>query len=499
MNPSIPASEVVNVVPGVVSAGGNGLDLSGLFLTSSTRIPLGAVLKFSGSNLPGDVATYFGTGSPEALRAATYVASFDGSDIKPGALLFTQYNTAPVAGYVRGGAGLTLAQVQAITTGTLTITADGTSKTSSALNLSAATSFSNAASLILAAFTSPGFTITWDSIAQAFVVTSATTDASSTIAVTTGSVATTLLLTAATGAVTSPGAVAATPATFMNTVLTQTQDFASFAAITELSNNDALALAGWNSAQGNRFAFINWDTDANNTVNGSTSTFAYLLSQTTYSGTSVVYAPVNGADAAAFMMGYGASLDFSLANGRADICDRTQTGLAADVTSQAAYDVLMAAKVNCIAAFGTANAQFIFFRRGFVSGPFLWLDSYFNQIWLNNALQLAGMNLLSQVKNIPYTARGDAIINEGLGGPIADAVNFGAIQPGVALSTSQITQINNSAGKNIASLIQNRGWYLQIVAATAPDRAARNPRQVKLWYADGQSVQGLNINSLEVQ
>ena len=44
--------------------------------------------------------------------------------------------------------GLGLAQLQAIAAGTLTVTVDGVAHTSSSINLSAATSFSNAAEML---------------------------------------------------------------------------------------------------------------------------------------------------------------------------------------------------------------------------------------------------------------------------------------------------------------------------------------------------------------
>jgi hypothetical protein len=44
---AIPASQIVNVIPSVVSAGGNALQLSGLFLTPSPRVPIGQVPSFA--------------------------------------------------------------------------------------------------------------------------------------------------------------------------------------------------------------------------------------------------------------------------------------------------------------------------------------------------------------------------------------------------------------------------------------------------------------------
>ncbi|WP_408872054.1 DUF3383 family protein [Gluconobacter sp. DsW_056] len=53
----------------------------------------------------------------------------------------------------------------------------------------------------------------------------------------------------------------------------------------------------------------------------------------------------------------------------------------------------------------------------------------------------------------------------------------------------------------IASTLQTRGWYFQPNASTAPaaDRVARTSPPCKFWYTDGQSVQSINLASVEVQ
>src|SRR5438876_552648 len=97
---TIPASDLVAVSPSVLGAGGSALDVIGLLLTTSSRVPIGAARRFSGRSA---VADYFGASSPEAAIAATYFAGFDGSSKKPAAMLAAQYNQAAVAAFLRGG------------------------------------------------------------------------------------------------------------------------------------------------------------------------------------------------------------------------------------------------------------------------------------------------------------------------------------------------------------------------------------------------------------
>jgi len=150
MTAAIPASALVNIIPGVISPGGNALQLSGLFLTQNPRIPIGTVPSYPSATA---VSTAFGPSSTEAAAAAIYFNGYNGSTARPGALLFAQYPTVAVAPYLRGGslASMTLSQLQAVT-GSLNVTVNGVVRTAASVVLSSATSFSNAAALIQAAF-----------------------------------------------------------------------------------------------------------------------------------------------------------------------------------------------------------------------------------------------------------------------------------------------------------------------------------------------------------
>src|SRR5579885_1921415 len=145
VKPAIPASQIVSVVPSVLPAGGAALDLIGLILTQNTRVPIGEVLDFPSAQA---VSSFFGATAQESALASIYFLGFDGSSVKPGQLLFSQYNIAPVSAWLRGGniSALSLSALQAIS-GTLSITIDGILKSGS-INLSAATSFSSAAQII---------------------------------------------------------------------------------------------------------------------------------------------------------------------------------------------------------------------------------------------------------------------------------------------------------------------------------------------------------------
>jgi hypothetical protein len=193
-----------------------------------------------------------------------------------------------------------------------------------------------------------------------------------------------------------------------------------------------------------------------------------------------------------------ASLDFGATNGRATAAFKRQSGVAADVTDAAIAANLIANGYNFHGTYATANDAFTWFYPGQITGPFAWVDSYVDQIWLNNSFQLALMSLLATMKSIPYNAAGYAAIRAACLDPIIAALNFGAIRTGVPLSNAQAVEVNTAAGMKIDGTLSTRGWFLQVRDATAQVRAARGSPPCNFFYTDGQSVQRINLASVEV-
>lgn len=564
---TIPASAIVAVNPGVIGAGGTAISTVGLLLSSSTRVPIGAVQSFPSA---AAVSAYFGAGATETTQATIYFNGYDNSTVKPSALLITQYPTAAIGvnAYLRGGniSGLTLAQLQALT-GTLSVIVNGQTFTSGTINLSGAASFSAAATTIQTALagkdavvtgsittttltvtavssgtlyvgqvisgsgvtvgttitalgTGTGGTgtytvsvsqsassttitagatlVTYDSQSGAFVVTGGTPGVNGTITYATGTIAAGLLLTAATGAVTSQGAAQATPVAFMNALVATTQNFVTFKTTFEPVTADKVAFASWASAQNNRYLYVMPDTDITVTTVNNTSSAGYQIKAASYSGTAMIYEP-SALGTGPFVMGAVASIDFSRQDGRLNLAFCQQAGLGVGVTSQTIAAQLLLNGYNFYGQYGTASQQFSFLYNGSVTGSFLWIDSYVNQIWLNSGLQGALMNLLVSSPSIPFNAAGAALIEAACADPISAALNFGAIRANVPLSAIQAAEVNAAAGLAIDQQLSTRGWYLQVLVPPAAVRVARGPWAVTLWYMDGQSVNSITVSSQEVQ
>ena len=576
---TIPASQIVSVLPSVLGAGGSALDLNGLVLTESTQPPIGSVLSFPTALA---VASYFGASSKEATIASRYFAGFAGATATPGAILFAQYPGSAVAAYLRSAsvASLSLSQLQALS-GSLTVVFDGYSRTGAAINLAAASSFSSAASLIqtglngalstLATFvgsiagstmtvtgtTSGGpiaagqtvaqgtvvaastivvsqlsgttggtgtyqvsgsqttasgtlmtqptpVSVLYDSVSGGLVITSGLTGTLSTSAYATGSLSASLSLTQVSGAVLSQGAAAATPTPFMNSIVNQNQNWALFMTAFNPdsavgTNTNKLLFAAWTSAQSDRYAYVPWDTDPTPMLSTSApSSLGAQIVAAAYAGIFPVWEAVNSY-LAAFVLGIAASIDFSAPNGRTDFDFRSQAGIVPGVTDSTTAANLEANGYNFYGAYATANQGFEFLTPGSVSGPFQWMDSFVNQVWLNAQFQLALMELITTIGSIPYNQAGYTTIENALATPIQAGLAFGAFRAGVALSSSQILEVNSAAGANVAPTLQQQGWYLQVLDPGPTVRAARGSPIVNFWYTDGQDVQRISMASIAVQ
>lgn len=339
-------------------------------------------------------------------------------------------------------------------------------------------------------------TVTYDSQRHAFVITSPTTGASSTIGFSAGTLAAGIYLTSATGAVLSQGAIAATPAGVMNAVVALTQNWALFTTVWEPLLADKLLFADWVTARNQRYAYIAWDSDITPTQSeNAAGSFGRLTMD--YEGVCPVWGPANKA---AFICGTAAAINFNEAQGRITFAYKSQGGLTADVTDATVAQNLLSNGYNFYGDYATANDQFQFLQNGQISGTWNWLDSYINQIKLNSDLQLAFMDLLSSVKSIPYNQRGYNLLNATAADPINSALNFGSIQPGVELSARQIAEIDTAAGQSgVGRTVAQVGYFLQILPATASIRVTRGSPPMKLWYADGGSIQKIELASIDVQ
>lgn len=497
--PTIPISQVVDIVPGVVGTGGNPLSLNAVAISDyTTMVPTSQLLEFPDAD---SVGNYFGPSSTEKTIADKYFAGYDNSFKKPGTLYFAGYAKAATSAWLRGTtlAGMTLDKLKAVT-GLLSVSIDGTVKSAANVTLATVTSFTDAGAKLTTQLNLTGLAIvTWDTLSSCFVITSGTTGASSTISLATGAAATALGLDAG---VRTDGVVPDTTATAMARIKQRGNNWVTFFTtfLPALDADRSAFMKGfgdWAAAQNDEYLYIAWDNANGYKTFNNAAVFGSIVNANKIGGTYVVYGEAIHAAASA---GYVASIDFQATNGRATAAFKSQEGLPTTVNTLSVADAVLSNGATYYGAYGArgGNLDNCFYNGQMPGSKFKWVDTYVNQIYLNSRLQLGLWYGLRSVGYASYGPPGETLIRAWCADPIAEALNNGTIQTGIALSASQKATIAQQAGLDISDQIYGQGYYLQILPATAQIRGQRKSPPCKLWYADGGSIQAISLASIAI-
>ncbi|RBM07758.1 DUF3383 domain-containing protein [Novacetimonas cocois] len=466
----IPVSSIVRVTPGVLAAGGGVAFLNGLILSRNAALPASGVTTFTSA---ADVAALCGETSVEYQMAQVYFTGFTNATQTPATLLMA---ACPV-----------FADAASTAIATATLSAGGAVQ--SVALVSGGGGYDAAPSVTISGGGGTGAVATAtveDGVVSAITVTQGGSGYTSAPTVT--------LSAPATGGVT--GGV--TPGAAMDAVVAASTGWTGFTTAFEPGLSDKQALAQWTAAQGNRFWYVPWDTDPQATVSGTTEAFGAWLAAQSIAGVTAIYAdPL----VSALALGWMASLDFSATSGRHTLKFRQNTLVTPGVQDAVTAATLAANGYSYYGGYAGGGTDFQFLSDGAVSGPFAWADSYIGQVWLNGSFQAALVNLLLNTGQIPYNSDGDVLIAAGVQDTINQALSFGLIRAGVALTAAQQQQVNNAAGRTISDTLATRGWYFLPGASTAAAdvRASRASPPCQFWYTDGGAVQSISLSSLEVQ
>ena len=483
---TIPASQLVDITPRVIGGGLSGLAFVGTLLSKNTSLPTATAVPFYSQAAVGD---YFGTSSTEYALAGNYFLADSNSSRKPNVLWFYRKVDAACAAFLRGSSPASLDTLKTITSGSFTITVNGTEISVSSLNLSAQTSYSGVASAIQTKLASglASTTCTWDSNFKAFVITSPTTGATSTITFASGDSASLLGLDS--GAL-SQGAAITSLTDTMTGVVNSNSNFWSFMPVWNETDSEALELAQWCNNQGVRFMYALVDqSNAGLTPNNSACLAAQVAD---FYGVCSLY---NTKALGAMALGVGASIDPAQLNGRKTWAYKQQNGLGYTVNDETSAEVLLANGYNFYGNYATASNQFKLFQNGKISGNAKWIDTYYGQVFIRDGLQNAWINALMMNNTVPYNQAGYGVLRAAAMDTINTAVNAGFIRQGVSLSESQKATVQQEAGLDISGALETQGWYLQILDPTTQVRAERGTPVVNFWYMDGGSVQRIQGTS----
>lgn len=493
---TIPLSVDFNITPNVVTPAGSAVDANGLMLTDNELVPVGSVVSYFSA---ADVSALMGSTSKEFLAAQQYFNGYENSSVIPGELLMYRVITADVAGYLLSGnlKGVALATLKAIPAGTITLTVDGVSTTSSSIDLSTATSFSDIASKLQTGIGASKVAVEWLPIANRFIIRSVTTGADSQVSYASpGALATGLLLTQATAATVSPGSDAVTMTDMMNNIINTNQNWIPFETLVDLNEQQNSELSAWANSQKSRFVFVYHETSAEATIpNNANCFYQKVVVANGYEGTFPVY----GSYLYGVMpLAYSASIDFARTNGRVSFKFRGFSGLAPNVSDLATAQALKSNGYNFYGSYSLNKTMAQYASDGAISGKFVWLDSFIDQVWINANLVGAYANLFTNNQSYPFNQNGYGAIQAATIDVANQALTFGAIQKGVVLDQAQIRIVNNTVGKDISATLYSEGWYLFIPTQTGAARLERDLKGAIFYYVDGQLIQSITMSSTAI-
>ena len=501
---AISASNIVSVVPRILTGTGSDLVFNGMVFSKDSHLPVNTPVPFSSSS---DVADYFGDASDEYEFASVYFGGYQNSQIKPSTLYFFRHCDEAVAPFARGKA-LTpadaLAELKQITSGDFAVTLSGTEYSATGIDLGSVTSLSEAAETVQSALRALGdteevtnLTVAFDAANNKFTVTNGKTGEEVSVKCPSGSVATAMGFDEDTCTI-SAGCEAQTLTATINTLTKSFQNFVTYTTIWEASDDEALTLAKWassNASSGTCYLYVLWDSSDANLDANSTKIIVEKLKEQNIGATAVVYPSYK---LAAFVMGAAASIAWDNKNGTMTFAFKSQDGLGADVNTTADANALDAHGVNYIGDFATRNDNFIVFYNGQMLGSWQWIDTYLNSIWLCNALQVQIMTGFTSVRRAPYNERGYSMVRSWCRDVLNRAINNGVIDAGVTLNETQKSALVEELGADYSNEIYSNGYYLQVQDATANTRQQRTSPPCNLVYTYGGAIQRLTLPAIAV-
>lgn len=510
--PTIPLSDIVDINANVLSAGGAQIDMNSVFITNNILMTNNQLLSFSNTD---DVGDFFGFDSDEYRMATVYFSGYSIAQSRPGLLYFYRIIGDATPAVLTGATlTLTLEDLQALTSSPLVITVDGTEITSGVVDFSAATSFSDAAQIMQDAFDYGlgSFTVEYRSATNNFIITSGTTGASSTITFVSSSsnpMAEDIgLASTSTGAFLTQGANGVTASQIpaqMVSLTDQTRNWATFTFVQDIPLVIKAALADWVNTKNAEFVFLCW-TNSNGSSNPDLTTgeiWNYVrnndLQNVFLIGKQPVITNPQIEEHAAFVAGIAASINFNQTNNRPTFKFKNQAGLTPGVNNQTIKDHLEANGFNYYGIWGENNQDFRFLSPGQVSGPFRWMDSLVNAIYMKRRMQFTLATLLDSVPSIPYSQQGYETIALSLQDDINSFLNYGAIRTGVRPTSTQTAALTFAAGLDISEALFVKGYFLQVKDPGGSARANRTSPTINFWYMDGGSVHEINLTSTMVQ
>lgn len=439
------------------------------------------------------VAADFGTTAPEYLAADLFFSQSP----QPSILYIGRWASGATPGQLAGGVIGSTAQatllttLQAITTGGMTVSVDGTSHTLSNLDFSGISNLNGAATILDTALTSWA-DCAWDSVQGQFVITSHTAGPSSTVTGATdpgsgAQLATDLKLTTAAGGASTSGISAETPVQAVTAISPFNGDIYGmmFAATASITDDAYVAVAAFFEGASPVHIFGITSGEAGIVDGTSTTDLGYLLSQAKYSRTFYQYSQ-SSAYACASIFGRSFTTDFTAQNSVITLMFKQEPGVTAESLTETQAAALKAKNGNVFVNY--QNSAAIIQNGVMASG--IYFDERQGSDWLQNQTQTDLFNLLyTSPTKIPQTDAGVHQMVTTVESSMDRAVNNGFIAPGVWNSTLEFGLLK--AGQTLP-----KGYYVfapSVASQSQGDREARKAPTIQVAIKLAGAVHSANV------
>lgn len=434
-------------------------DLIGLLFTSNPRVPVNTTLEMESA---ADVASYFGSDTPEAKRALFYFDFISKTVTRPRKIAFARYVKEATPATIYGGsANTTLSSWQAITAGCLNITVGETRAELANLNFSQTTSLADVASTIETALKNVGGAfanchVAYDALSASFNFTSGIIGKAD-IAVQDNGANNIAAYLGFVGnrAVIAPGADKETPVEAFLRTAEHNNNFGSFIFMDKLSSSEIVSVAQANSGRNVEFMYCVPTTEEN-----AAELNAALID---FSGVCLTLATDNDEYDEMAPQIVLASTDYDRRNGTQNYMFQ-QFNLKAKVKTSKEADYYDSLRVNYMGVTQTAGQLIKFYQRGVMTGlataP-VDMNTYANEMWFKDAAASALMTLLLAMPKIAANADGRGQVIAIMQNAIDRALYNGTISVEKPVSIAQQLYIGQMTGDSEAwRQVQSVGYWL---------------------------------------
>lgn len=442
-------------------------------ITQSNLLPPGLVAQFANAT---SVGAYFGTSSEEYFRAVAYFSFISKNITAPQLISFARWVSTAIAPMIVGdtttnAASNALANLAAITAGTITINDGATPIQLTGINLSTATTLTQVASLLQTAFrlnADPQLascSVSFNTNTNQFVLTGST-PGSGTLSATPSGLSTDiapLLGWTTGGTVTVAGQAADTPDVAVSKSVAISNNFGSFAYCTPstpLTNTQIATISAWTDSQNNQYM--------------------YSLA-TPLSNLQTLYALIKGYSGVAINILSTTQANDYIEQSPCEILAATNYNNPAasqnymfyqfakrniTVTDDTTADTVDASRGNYIGVTQSAGQQLAFYQRGVLCGgsqAAVDMNTFANEMWLKSSFSTAFLSLFLNVPEVPADPEGAAMLLGQMQPTIELAKTNGVIAKGKALTQTQQTTISQIARDPTAwRQVQTLGYWVNI-------------------------------------